>query len=154
MIFCFLYFQGAEKSDASTLPERPSEPLCAVIYTYTHMHTHVFFTNPFCVQVRYWHIVQFLPLQFYVKTGNCKFGVNCKFHHPKDIQILSGEENGNSEQTLIAKTEERIGDFKLVKPPVSFSPALMHNSKGLPIRPVIYWVTLVLFIYIRNNVID
>ncbi|XP_038888752.1 zinc finger CCCH domain-containing protein 37 isoform X3 [Benincasa hispida] len=72
---------------------------------------------------------------FYVKTGNCKFSVNCKFHHPKDIQTLSGEENGNSEQTLMAKTEERIGDFKLVKPPVSFSPALIHNSKGLPIRP-------------------
>lgn len=22
---------------------------------------------------------------FYVKTGSCKFGANCKFHHPKDI---------------------------------------------------------------------
>ncbi|XP_011659059.1 zinc finger CCCH domain-containing protein 37 isoform X5 [Cucumis sativus] len=72
---------------------------------------------------------------FYVKTGNCKFGINCKFHHPKDIQILSGEEYGNSEQTLMVKTEERAGDFKLVKPPISLSPAIMHNSKGLPIRP-------------------
>ncbi|KAL0561303.1 hypothetical protein IC582_001725 [Cucumis melo] len=72
---------------------------------------------------------------FYIKTGNCKFGINCKFHHPKDIQILSGEENGNSEQTLMAKTEERAGDVKLKPPPVSLSPALMHNSKGLPIRP-------------------
>ncbi|XP_022147903.1 zinc finger CCCH domain-containing protein 37 isoform X3 [Momordica charantia] len=72
---------------------------------------------------------------FYVKTGKCKFGVNCKFHHPKDILVLSGAENGNSEQTLMeAKIEGGIGDFKLVKPPVSFPPALIHNSKGLPIR--------------------
>ena len=42
-----------------------------------------------------------------------------------------------------ANTEGRIGDFKLVKPPVSFSPALIHNSKGLPIRPVINWITIV-----------
>lgn len=84
-------------------------------------------------------------MQFYLKTGNCKFGVNCKFHHPRGIQILSGEENGNSEQTLIEakKTEGRIGDFMLAKPLVSFSPALIHNSKGLPIRPVKNWITFI-----------
>lgn len=42
-----------------------------------------------------------------------------------------------------AKTEGRTGDFKLVKPPVSFSPALIHNSKGLPIRPVKNWITFI-----------
>ena len=26
---------------------------------------------------------------FYMKTGLCKFGTNCKYHHPKDITIPS-----------------------------------------------------------------
>ncbi|KAJ3678299.1 hypothetical protein LUZ60_002102 [Juncus effusus] len=27
--------------------------------------------------------------QYYMKTGDCKFGTNCKFHHPKDRQVPS-----------------------------------------------------------------
>ncbi|PIN20049.1 CCCH-type Zn-finger protein [Handroanthus impetiginosus] len=62
---------------------------------------------------------------FYMKTGKCKFGTACKFHHPKGVQIQSaGEENGTGMQ---------IVDTKPVQPPVT--PALLHNGKGLPIRP-------------------
>jgi hypothetical protein len=29
-------------------------------------------------------------LQYYMKTGTCKFGVTCKFHHPRDQAEISG----------------------------------------------------------------
>lgn len=64
-----------------------------------------------------------------MKTGQCKFGPTCKFHHPKDIQILAaGQENGNGEQTGSAFKSEGANA-------VTFSPALYQNTKGLPIRP-------------------
>ncbi|XP_041989907.1 zinc finger CCCH domain-containing protein 37-like [Salvia splendens] len=68
------------------------------------------------------------PCAFYVKTGKCKFGSTCKFHHPKGVQIqLIGEDNINGLQNSM------LGDNKAVQ--TSFAPALLHNSKGLPIRP-------------------
>ncbi|KAK9275661.1 hypothetical protein L1049_022928 [Liquidambar formosana] len=77
------------------------------------------------------------PCAFYMKTGVCKFGGTCKFHHPKDIQIpLTGQENGSGEQTATAvKVEGMTGAVKLVNPAISVTPALLHNTKGLPIRP-------------------
>ncbi|KAF6135221.1 hypothetical protein GIB67_035292 [Kingdonia uniflora] len=78
------------------------------------------------------------PCTFYVKTGKCKFGVTCKFNHPKDIQIpSSGPENGNGEQTDSALKDNgtATGDVVDVQPFHPFAPALLHNSKGLPIRP-------------------
>ncbi|OVA07509.1 zinc finger protein [Macleaya cordata] len=78
------------------------------------------------------------PCSFYMKTGKCKFGASCKFHHPKDIQIpVTGQENGNIEQTdsVVAVDGKTIGDAMLVKPYAPFTPALLHNSKGLPVRP-------------------
>ena len=73
-----------------------------------------------------------------MKTGNCKFGATCKFHHPKDIQIqFSGQQNGAGELTQsTAMTEVAIGDAQ-INPFVSYTPPLMHNSKGLPIRLVL-----------------
>ncbi|KAK3042687.1 LOW QUALITY PROTEIN: hypothetical protein RJ639_000939, partial [Escallonia herrerae] len=72
------------------------------------------------------------PCAFYTKTGKCKFGATCKFHHPKDIFIPSvGQENGGGGQAQAVKNEP-IGDMNPVKP--LFAPALLHNSKGLPIR--------------------
>ncbi|KAF8412618.1 hypothetical protein HHK36_000587 [Tetracentron sinense] len=79
-----------------------------------------------------------LPCSYYMKTGKCKFGVSCKFHHPKDIQIPSTEqENGIGEQTesVVKGDGMTTEDAKPVNPFVSFTPALLHNSKGLPIRP-------------------
>lgn len=73
-----------------------------------------------------------------MKTGKCKFGATCKFNHPKDIQIpLAGQENGSIEQIQSSvKTEGIAGDINLAVVPVSFAPALFHNSKGLPMRLV------------------
>ncbi|KAI3768995.1 hypothetical protein L6452_00091 [Arctium lappa] len=65
------------------------------------------------------------PCVFYMKTGQCKFGSTCKFHHPKDILITAGVENGNGGQM-----EAITGGTH-----VNFTPAMLHNSKGLPIRP-------------------
>nr|TKR74498.1 enhancer of AG-4 1 family protein [Populus alba] len=74
------------------------------------------------------------PCAFYMKTGKCKFGASCKFHHPKDIQIpLSGLGNDNGVQTdSVVKNEGITGDVNVINSPVT--PALHHNSKGLPIR--------------------
>lgn len=71
-----------------------------------------------------------------MKTGKCKFGTTCKFHHPKGVQIQSaGEENGNGLQNKI------LGDTQTMQPP--FTPALLHNSKGLPIRPVCLFIEII-----------
>lgn len=74
---------------------------------------------------------------FYMKTGKCKFGATCKFHHPTDIQIPSiGQQNGYGEQTeSTIMTEWAPGDATPANPLTSYSPALMYNSKGLPVRP-------------------
>lgn len=72
--------------------------------------------------------------KFYTKTGTCKFGATCKFHHPKDIVIPSaGQDNGGG---YAGAAKNAAGDVATAKP--VFSPALLHNSKGLPVRPVIY----------------
>ncbi|XP_031118559.1 zinc finger CCCH domain-containing protein 37-like [Ipomoea triloba] len=68
---------------------------------------------------------------FYMKTGTCKFGATCKFHHPKDIQIqASAQENFSTAETGLIDNSEMIGDVKQ-----TVTPAMLHNSKGLPIRP-------------------
>ncbi|OAY82780.1 Zinc finger CCCH domain-containing protein 8 [Ananas comosus] len=74
---------------------------------------------------------------FYAKTGKCKFGANCKFHHPKDIQIpLSGEDAGATVKAEAAEIDGLAGgDSMLTMTHVTITPALFHNSKGLPIRP-------------------
>ncbi|KAJ7949051.1 Zinc finger CCCH domain-containing protein [Quillaja saponaria] len=77
------------------------------------------------------------PCAFYMKTGKCKFGATCKFNHPKDIHIqLTGQEDGNGKHShLIVKTDGAAADAQAIEPLVSYTPALMHNSKGLPVRP-------------------
>lgn len=73
------------------------------------------------------------PCAFYLKTGQCKFGVTCKFHHPKDIQIpLANQENKAGETGTAIKTD---GTGFSVKAPISFTPALLYNTKELPVRP-------------------
>ncbi|KAL6206193.1 hypothetical protein ACLB2K_023442 [Fragaria x ananassa] len=73
------------------------------------------------------------PCAFYLKTGQCKYGATCKFNHPKDIQLPSTtQENKSSETETALKTES---SEVAVKPLVSFTPALLYNSKELPVRP-------------------
>ncbi|KAM4080250.1 hypothetical protein ACJW30_11G000600 [Castanea mollissima] len=76
------------------------------------------------------------PCAFYMKTGKCKFGPTCKFNHPKDIQIpLLGQENGNGEQTELTIKALATADAILANSLASYTPALIYNSKGLPVRP-------------------
>lgn len=90
-----------------------------------------------------WFIVtQIMLWQFYLKTGTCKFGATCKFHHPRDIQLPSPKpENGSGDKPGSANNAMTV-DVNLVKP--LSVPALLHNSKGLPIRPVIHRFFLLL----------
>ncbi|PKI54683.1 hypothetical protein CRG98_024883, partial [Punica granatum] len=76
------------------------------------------------------------PCAFYMKTGTCKFGATCKFNHPKDIMVLhTAQENGDGElKDSLSNTGGMIGDVNIAQPLVNFSPALLHNSKGLPVR--------------------
>ncbi|XP_038691478.1 LOW QUALITY PROTEIN: zinc finger CCCH domain-containing protein 37-like [Tripterygium wilfordii] len=77
------------------------------------------------------------PCAFYMKTGDCKFGATCKFHHPKGVLVQSsGYDNGNTQPSeSLLKTEATMGYINLAKPAAHFTPALFHNSKGLPVRP-------------------
>lgn len=65
---------------------------------------------------------------FYMKTGKCKFGLSCKFHHPKDIQLPSSSQDIGSSVGLTSEPDATNN------PHVTFTPALYHNSKGLPVR--------------------
>ncbi|KAG0454857.1 hypothetical protein HPP92_024149 [Vanilla planifolia] len=75
---------------------------------------------------------------FYAKTGNCKFGGNCKFHHPKDILVqLAGKDAATAAKNELASNnnDASSGDPKKLSTFVPITAALFHNSKGLPIRP-------------------
>ena len=74
--------------------------------------------------------------QFYMKTGVCKYGSTCKFHHPKDISGATGGVGNTNVGQIEGITGGTAGSLAPLNPPVT--PALLHNSKGLPIRPVIH----------------
>lgn len=94
------------------------------------MHTHAYTCFNWFIGRSFWYVFY----QFYMKTGKCKFGATCKFHHPKDIQIqASAQENDSTTLTGLVDNSEMIDDVKQ-----TVSPAMLHNSKGLPIRPVIH----------------
>ncbi|XP_068637134.1 zinc finger CCCH domain-containing protein 8-like isoform X2 [Aristolochia californica] len=69
------------------------------------------------------------PCSYYMKTGQCKFGLNCKFHHPKDVPLPVAPDPTSGEEHDSAAASKTTKSF------TPFIPALMHNSKGLPIRP-------------------
>ncbi|ESQ48762.1 hypothetical protein EUTSA_v10020494mg [Eutrema salsugineum] len=69
------------------------------------------------------------PCTFYMKTGKCKFGLTCKFHHPKDIQLPSSSQEMGTSEALTSDPDATNN------PHVTFTAALYHNSKGLPVRP-------------------
>ncbi|CAM8882458.1 unnamed protein product [Rhodiola kirilowii] len=74
------------------------------------------------------------PCAFYLKTGICKFGATCKFHHPKDVPapVLDQGKVTSELESFSAKIEGTTGETKSNILP---TPALVNNSKGLPIRP-------------------
>lgn len=83
-----------------------------------------------------WHSILYFLNSSTWKLGQYKFGATCKFHHPKDIQIPSAnQENKAGETDTAIKTE---GTGFSVKAPISFTPALLYNTKELPVRPVMY----------------
>ncbi|GFZ12778.1 floral homeotic protein [Actinidia rufa] len=125
---------------SESLPERPGEPDCPVSRASEYFSLQASLDTDSQENVGY----STLPerpseppcAQFYVKTGKCKFGATCKFHHPKDIQLPSaGQDNGSDVhiETVISN-DGNTGELKLTQP--LFTPALLHNSKGLPIRLV------------------
>ncbi|CAN6444579.1 unnamed protein product [Victoria cruziana] len=70
---------------------------------------------------------------YYMKTGNCKFGATCKFHHPKDHVVPAVDANPEETDAVAPLTVNSTE--KADKPFIPVTPALLHNSKGLPIRP-------------------
>ena len=114
-------------------------------YQRGHLSPLVRYGISLCLWNQYLHILQVCLIllavtfkQFYVKTGKCKFGATCKFHHPKDIQLPSaGQDNGSDAHVETAISNDgNTGELKLTQP--LFIPALLHKSKVLPIRLVIY----------------
>lgn len=68
---------------------------------------------------------------FYAKTGKCKFGANCKFNHPKDINIAPVI----AKETIYTSTTGAADGSVPAKTHAPTTPAEAHNAKGLPIRP-------------------
>jgi len=119
---------SSENDDVSSgLPERPSEPPCTVC----NLHFPLTWDFTYLYGL---HLV-LIFMQFYMKTGKCKFGAACKFHHPKDIQIqLSDEMSHTASQTETnSMIGGALGDTQPIKSLIS---PLLQNSKGLPVRLV------------------
>ncbi|KAJ6822477.1 zinc finger CCCH domain-containing protein 8 [Iris pallida] len=130
-----------------SLPERPGEPDCPYFmktkkckFGYRCKFNHpkyqvnqgVEFADPTTLPERPSEPI----CTFYAKTGNCKFGATCKFHHPKDLQIpTSGHGTSSLEQIQSAVQNIAAGYSVPATAFVPPTPALLHNSKGLPIRP-------------------
>ncbi|KHN34381.1 Zinc finger CCCH domain-containing protein 43 [Glycine soja] len=89
---------------------------------------------------------------FYMKTGNCKFGFNCKFNHPikrksQAVKEKAGEREETTERSGMTECKyyQRSGGCKFGKSckynhtrgKISTAPAplLELNFLGLPIRP-------------------
>lgn len=118
------------------MPERPSEPLCSVRIT-KHFSGHNL-SSKYLVYFSFKSMIFymcFLCVQFYMKTGNCKFGASCKYHHPKDIQVSLNGQTENGVQTQSMDDLGSDGDENAVKPLTS-NPPSSYNTKGLPIRSV------------------
>ncbi|CAN6585489.1 unnamed protein product [Malus baccata var. baccata] len=77
---------------------------------------------------------------YYLKTGNCKYGSNCKFNHPrirKNKQVSKDKAKLREElekQQDQAESKYYISPGRRVGVP-SVAPALELNFSGLPIRP-------------------
>ena len=119
---------SSENDDVTSgLPDRPSEPPCSVSNLYLPLTWDFTYLYGLC---DVW-----IFMQFYMKTGKCKFGASCKFHHPKDIQIQSSDElSHTAAQTEInSMIGGALGDTQPIKSLISPS---FQNSKGLPVRLV------------------
>ncbi|KAK6915249.1 Zinc finger, CCCH-type, partial [Dillenia turbinata] len=64
-------------------PERIGQPECQASSTLFWLH------NPQNKKL-------FCNLQYYLKTGTCKFGATCKFHHPRDKAGIAGRVSLNN----------------------------------------------------------
>lgn len=89
-----------------------------------------------------------------MKTGKCNFGPNCKFHHPKELKIPPDGEEEDTDNTGQMESEKDDGatgsDPKLGKAHVPITAALLHNSKGLPIRPVTSYAQMFVGIFLAK----
>ncbi|BFG41234.1 hypothetical protein CerSpe_275080 [Prunus speciosa] len=82
----------------------------------------------FGMRCKFNHPKDKLAAAFYLKAGQCKFGATCKVRHPKDIQIPSAEQENKIGET--GTTIQPEGTGFAVKPP-----ALSFNSKEPPVIP-------------------
>lgn len=125
-------------SDSVILPVRHSAPVCSVrSFIAVNYFSHGIILRSF---------LKCPVLQFYAKTGKCKFGASCKFNHPKDIKFNHPKDSKMSpliaKETIYTATADaaaHIGaadDSVPAKTHAPTAPAEAHNAKGLPIRPV------------------
>jgi len=64
----------------------------------------------------------YVLVQYFLKTGECKYGTKCRFNHPID--------------KLENKTTDEQSADAIVNVTMPIQPASAFNSRGLPLRPV------------------
>ncbi|RRT72856.1 hypothetical protein B296_00030110 [Ensete ventricosum] len=74
-------------------PQRPGELECdfSLAWLFNHLYDCSLFMGFFHVLLR---------MQFYMKTGQCKFGERCKFHHPIDRSAPTSVLKQTPQQTV------------------------------------------------------
>lgn len=123
-------------ADSTILPVRPSEPDCSVRSSIAVNFFFLLMAEP--------SFLECPVFQYYVKTGKCRFGANCKFNHPKPKGTpLIAKETIYTATTDAAAHIGAADDSVPAKTHGPTAPAEAHNAKGLPIRPVcIYQMVL------------
>lgn len=85
-------------------------------------------------------------VQFYMKTGDCKYGPRCKFNHPKDRKAALSDPTGQTKEEGVPGLQNgaligpdgaaTAGTGKGSASSGEKGSGKSMNSKGLPIRQV------------------
>ena len=83
---------GGGGGGSGEFPERVGQPICQVLNSVLCRsaksllsgNVHLLNSTRLCIRFSLLLIVMwFLNFQYYMRTGTCKFGASCKYHHPR-----------------------------------------------------------------------
>ena len=99
-------------------PQRPGEIVCDVCNIAVSLDVQFIFfmCSIYCAYFRaLGPFSHFCVLQFYMKTGSCKYSQKCKFHHPIDRSAPHSKENGDPQQPVTLGLPRREVTCYLIK---------------------------------------
>ncbi|KAK8635630.1 hypothetical protein V6N13_004357 [Hibiscus sabdariffa] len=87
--------------------------------------------------------------QYYLRTGDCKFGSSCRYHHPRDkvmLDVLSIEKGGAALCFLLAEWALQVWVHMQIRSSggnneiQSIAPSLIDMPRQFPVQLGLYWL--------------